>query len=115
MESTNSYSIQYGYVMGSTDVGCSYTVVGDGVTESGTIARGDSDGVTVELSGGTCCSEVLACDWEGDSENIACVLPVRENISSFIEILCPTATDVRFTNESSKQYRITSHTKMLAT
>ena len=103
VEGTSTYSIQCGYVTGSTDAGCAYTVVGEGVLESGTIARGDSDGVTVELAGGTCCSEVLACDWETESENTTCAPPaVRVNISSSTE-MCPTTTDGSFTSVPSKQ------------
>ena len=89
---THIYTVQCGYVMGSTDLGCIYSVLKDGIRENGT-SRGNNDGVNIELADSACCIEVLACDWEREDDT-TCTLPVRARVDSSSTIaVCPSTDE----------------------
>ena len=86
--------------MGSNARGCVYFISSDGMENvTGTIARNNSAGVTVELASVT--YKTLAYDWEND--NSIGTLPVRvDSDYSSIEI-CPTITTTSGTDQSTSE------------
>ena len=101
--SGTTYSVQCGYVMGSDARGCVYVIMGDDVmgNVTGTIARGNSGGETVDLADPSCFSEVLAYDWESD--NTTGTLPIRRQVNSSITGSCP-STLTPATDDISKYH-----------
>ena len=91
VEDSNSYLIQCGYVTGSDARGCVYVTRGGDVmgNVTGTIARSNSAGVTVELTG-SIYTDLLAYDWE--SEDSVSSLPIIVNISDATINACNATT-----------------------